>query len=210
MTLLGLALVISRSYYLSDFERHQRIARDAIISPPIDLSKTGIVKFVIKEGQWSYENGIANLFLIFNRPEVSQTEEYWKKDFKLKIKINAYAITENKLTYPRLSLNYFMPNDEPMAKTTKLWAGWDDRGMEYLLGSVQRFPKEDLIIEVNVTTPDELLAKANPRLKIIGDYDPAVIGYIYMFRLLRDSLLFLCFIALFLLTFYSWKYTERQ
>lgn len=67
-----------------------------------------------------------------------------------------------------------------MAGKTKLWAGWPDSRMEYKLGTVMRFPKEDLIIEIAIEDPDDVLAIANPRLKLVGDYDPAASGFVHI------------------------------
>jgi hypothetical protein len=101
-----------------------------------------------------------------------------------------------------------MPSDEPMAGKTKLWAGWPDNLMEYRLGNIIRFPKEDLIVELTIEEPDEILAKANPRLKIIGDYDPAAFGYVYIFRLVQYIFLLLCLCAAFYLSTLSWRYVK--
>jgi hypothetical protein len=196
--------------WLSNLERHVTISKNPYFSKPIDLNKAGVIKFVINANDWSYNDGIADLFMVFERSDVSKGDDYWDRDFKLKVKINAYATDENKMTFPRLVKNYFMPTDEPMSSTTKLWAGWSDARLEYRLGRVLRFPMEDSIIEVSVLVPDAVLAKANPRLKIVGDYDSAVLGHIYTLRLIRGFALILCLASLAVLVFFSWQSVSKK
>lgn len=208
LLIVATCLLLSRNMWLSNFEHHVKTAKNPYFSKPIDLNRAGVIKFLIKSGDWSYNDGIADVLLVCERPNSAKGDDYWDRDFKLKVKINAYAETENKKTFPRLITNYFMPNDEPMATTTKLWAGWPDERLEYRLGHVLRFPMEDTVIDITVLVPDEVLAKTKPRLKIVGDYDSAVLGYIYTLRLLRDVVLFLCFVSLAVLVFFSWKFCK--
>jgi hypothetical protein len=69
---------------------------------------------------------------------------------------------------------------------------------------------EDSIIEVSVLVPDAVLAKANPRLKIVGDYDSAVLGHIYTLRLIRGFALILCLASLAVLVFFSWQSVSKK
>jgi hypothetical protein len=203
--LIGAYLLMNRFPLLQKLEYHQAIANNQYFSKTLDLSKVNVTKFEIKRGDWSYDHGLANIVLAFNRPDVSKDDNYWNKDFKLKVKVNAYAIDENKISFPRLMKNYFMPSDEPMSEKTKLWAGWPDDTMEYKLGSIMRFPNEDLIIELSIETPDAILSKANPRIKIVGDYDSAATGYVNILKLVQYIFLTLCFGSLIILFFLSWK-----
>lgn len=68
-----------------------------------------------------------------------------------------------------------------------------------------RFPNEDLIIELSIETPDAILSKANPRLKIVGDYDPAATGYVNTLKLIQYIFLTLYFCSLISLVYLSWK-----
>lgn len=202
-------LLMNRLPLLQKLAHHQEIAKNPYFSKTLDLSKKSVIRLEIKSGEWNYNNGLANVVLAFERTAVSKDDNYFDKDFKLKLKINAYAITEKKLSYPRLIKNYFMPSDEPMSGKTKLWAGWPDDVMEYRLGNIIRFPNEDLIIELTIEKPDEILAKANPRLKIVGDYDSAAIGYVKILKLIQYIFLILCFGSLIFLVSLSWKQTIK-
>lgn len=207
--LIVVYLLTNRFPLLQKLAHHQKIANTNYFSKTLDLSKASVIKVEIKRGDWNYDYGLANIVLAFNRTDITKDDNYYNKDFKLKLKINAYAITENKLSYPRLIKNYFMPSDEPMSGKTKLWAGWPDDIMEYRLGNIIRFPNEDLIIELKIEVPDEILAKANPRLKIVGDYDSAAIGYVNILKLIQYIFLTLCFGSLIFLVSLSWKQTIK-
>lgn len=109
---------MNRFPLLQKLEHHQEIANNQYFSNTLDFSKTNVIKLEIKRGDWSYDYGLANIFLAFNRSDVSKDDNYWNKDFKLKVKVNAYAIDQNKLSFQRLIKNYFMPSDEPMSEKT--------------------------------------------------------------------------------------------
>nr|WP_319393637.1 hypothetical protein [uncultured Desulfobacter sp.] len=205
--LIGLAtvcligyIVLSRTFWFSELEKHADIAKNFYYSPIIDLSKTGTFTWHVNRQSWKYNGHFARIFLICERSSGMPGENFWSKGYSLKLKIDAYAETENHIRSPRLVINYFFPTDEPMAATNKLWAGWPDERMEYLLGEVTCFQKEELYIHLNIKNPDSFLSKANPRLKIVGDYDPAVMGHIVMARTLRSSFVIICLIALAFLT----------
>ena len=137
-------------------------------------------------------------------------EDYWSNDYSLKLKIDAYAKTKNGVHAPRLVINYFYPTNEPMADTNKLWAGWPDERMEYLLGKSICFPKEELYIQLNIEETDSFLSKAKPRLKIVGDYDPAVLGHITMARTVRNSFVIISLIALIYLTIQAIRLDRKK
>lgn len=193
-------MLIGRNSILTDFEKNVKISNDSLYSPKVDLDHPHTFSWKIKNNDWDYNNGVAKLFLVLNRPESDGDDEYWRKTFPLKVKINAYADTENNIKAARLIKNYFSPSDEPMAKEAKLWSGWSDEKLEYSLGSVMRFPMEDLTVELTVQVPDPILNKANPRLKIVGDYDPAVLGFVPFAKLLRDIALIICLVGLLFIT----------
>lgn len=202
--LLGYVL-ISREKWFSDLERHVTISRNPYYSQEIDLRRTNVFAWEINRNVWGYVEGPANILLAFEQTENMRGKDYWNKDFDLKVKIDAYAITENNIKAQRLIQNYFFPTDEPMSKETKIWAGWGDRDMEYLVGQVMRFPKEDLYIKLTILSPDPVLANANPRLKIVGDYDSAVIGHLMMLKLGRDIGILVCLLSLGVPAVQAWR-----
>lgn len=197
-------MLAGRNYMFSDFEKAVKISKNSRYSSKIDLGYLHAFSWKIKNDDWDYQDGTAKIFLVFNRSKNEGNDEYWKKTFPLKVKVDAYAETENNVKANRLIKNYFFPSDEPMAKEAKLWSGWSDEKLEYPLGSVMRFPKEDLTIELTVQEPDTILNKANPRLKIVGDYDPAILGFAPFAKLLRDISLIACLLGLFFITRRAW------
>jgi hypothetical protein len=167
------------------YERAWEISRNPYYSKTIDLKKKNVFRWHIDNDDWLYNDGSATLFLVFDRTQNVPGGDLWDREFALKVKVAAYSVTRNNIKDGRLVLNYFSPTDEPMAKSTKLWAGWDDKYMEYFLGNVLRYPKEDIWIELTVLEPDKLLNEYNPHLKIVGDYDPAVLGFVPLIRLIK-------------------------
>jgi hypothetical protein len=198
--IIAIYMLAGRNYIFSDFEKDVKISKNSLYSSTIALDHLHTFSWKIKNHDWDYQNGIAEISLVFNRSQSEGGDEYWEKTFPLKVKVDAYAETENNVKATRLIKNYFFPSDEPMAKEAKLWSGWSDEKLEYPLGSVMRFPKEDLIIELTVQVPDPILNKANPRLKIVGDYDPAILGFAPFAKVLRDISLIACLLALFFIT----------
>lgn len=198
--IIAIYMLIGWNYILRDFEKDVKTSKNALYSQNIDLDHVHTFSWKIKNDDWGYRNGIAKIFLVFNRSQNEGNDEYWKKTFPLKVKVDAYAETENNVKATRLIKNYFFPSDEPIAKEAKLWAGWSDEKLEYPLGCVMRFPKEDLTVELTVQASAPLLNKANPRLKIVGDYDPAILGFAPFARLLRDISLLACLLGLIFIT----------
>ncbi len=191
---------MSRTFWFSELEKHADIAKVTHYSSIIDLSMVGTFTWHVNREFLNYPGHIARISLTCeNSPEMTG-EDFWSRDYFLKLKIDAYAKTENSIQAPRLVLNYFFPTNEPMAATNKLWAGWPNERMEYLLGEVIYFPKEELYIHLNIEVPDSFLSKARPRLKIVGEYDPAALGHIGIARILRNSFVILGLIALLFLT----------
>jgi len=210
--ILVACLLLSRVLWLAPFEKHAEIADNPhYYDAPIDLNKTSVIEFIVNHTDWKYD-GLAGIYLTFDRPDALKSDKYYDRDFDLKVKINAYAKPKyGEGTFPRLIVSEFAPSDEPMSSTTRLWAGWPSTHMKYLLGYVMRFPlsREDLIIEVSVLVPDPVLAECNPRLAIVGNHSPDI-GYIYLSRLLRDFPLLLCLIALVFLGVSTWKGIKHQ
>lgn len=189
-------LIWGRYNIYSDFEEQVTYAKNVYHSDVIDLEKKHSI--TLEEGAF-FDKFDTDKFIVLL--ECSKTDEmkgegYWRNDYSLKMKIDAFAKTENNITSNRLVRNYFYPTDEPMQKNGKLWEGWPDDHMEYPLGEVIVFPKEKTFINIDVLVPDSFLNKANPRIKIVAKYDASLIGpYVYL-KLLRDGGLLLSLICL--------------
>lgn len=206
-TIISSTLFWSGSFLFSGLDRHYKIMKNAFQSATIDLGQKHVFKWKIAETDWPSNYGFFNLFLEFKRTPEIEEKDLWEKNFDLKVRIAAYAITRNNIRTPRLIENFFFPTDEPIRNKSNLWAGWSDEKMELLIGKIMRFPKEELFIELTIQQPDEVLKKAAPMLKLIGDYDPAAIGYIPIFRLLRAIVIFVCILGLLFITFHALKKT---
>jgi len=209
ITLLSYVLLSSKMW-LMGFDKHLEIRDNPYYSQNVDLSKEHVFTWKIESNVCNYNKGIAKVLLVFERTPEMTGNNYWNKDFALKVKINAYAVTENNINAPRLIQNFFYPTDEPMSNETKLWSGWSDQRMEYLLGLVTRFPKEDLYIDLTILSPDFVLAKANPRLKIVGNYDDAAIGHLFTIWLICDIAIILCLFSLGFLAIQAWRFNVSK
>lgn len=194
-------ILVARSQMLQNLEKHVTISKNPYYSETIDLGRKHTFSWKISRADWHSTEKVAKIYLIFEKTPEMTGKDYRLKLFDLKVKIDTYAITENNVKAPRYIKNYFFPSDEPMEKDSQLWAGSSDQKKEYLLGYVvMGLPYEDLYVDLTIKTPDAFLAKANPRLKIVGDYDPAVLGHIGILYLIRDAGIIICLLALFFLT----------
>src|SRR5712692_1466853 len=125
----------------------------------------------------------------------------------MRVKTDAYAITYEPAAggkviegfqAPRLIRNWYFKTDDPLSPDAAIWQSWGD-SVELGLCGLNRYPFEDTYIVVEITRPDPVLAKANPRLQIFGEHDYAVYEHLPMLRILRDSILVfltLCVIGL--------------
>ena len=202
-------IVVSRKLWFPELNSHLENSKHFKYSHTIDLESTDTITWKIGETDWDFNEGMAMVFLTFEKTPDMPGKDFHDKKFALKVKIDAHAVTENNVIADRLVQNYFLPTDEPMAQDDDLWAGWSDQRMEYFLGKVSRFPKETLYIELAVLTPDAILSKVNPRLKINGGYDSAAIGPVIFLNRLRDVGIFICLIALGFLAIAAWKCEKK-
>ncbi len=212
--LLGGLLLLGRQVTLTDLQRHVDIANDAIFSDYLDLSKTGVFHWRIKQYQWRYAEGLARLSLIFDRNPSPGEEPFYKKEFSLKMSVSAKALAtmgpwqnSKGLVAERLVLTAFHPTNQPMENKSNLWSGWHNEHMEYSLGTIARFPYEHLDISVTILSPDSILAAANPRLKIVGQYDGSVPGHLPLLLLIRDALIVAGLLGLAWIAILAWKRT---
>lgn len=204
LLLLGY-LFLTKSLWFSDLERQAKIGRDRL-NKPIDLAHAGTVLWKINGDDWKY-TGEFRVALVLDRLGDIPPEAYQKESMALKIKVDAYAITYKPTVFktriegfraPRLIRNWYYTTDEPLSKDARIWESWGE-SVELGLGGVQRYPWEDTYIAIEIVQPDLVLAKANPRLEIVGEHDGAIYHHLPMLRIVRDFVLLflaLCVIGL--------------
>jgi hypothetical protein len=195
--LLVLYLFVSRSLWFPDLERQVKTGRDRL-SKDIDLSHAQIITWKIKGDDWRY-TGECRVALILDRISDVPSKAYQKESMALKIKMDAYAVTCEPtskgttiegIRAPRLIRNWYFLTDSPLSPDARIWESWGEK-VELGLCGVQRYPWEDTFIVLEIVRPDPVLAKANPKLEVGGDYDYAVFEHITPLRIFRDSVLLL-------------------
>lgn len=189
-------LIWGRYNIFSDLEEQVTYAKNVYYSNVIDLDIKN--SFNIDPGKYFDEFNTDKFIVLLEceRTDVMNGEGFWKNKYSLKMRITAFAKTDNDIISNRLVQNFFYPTDEPMRDNDMLWNGWPDDKMEYPLGEVFVFPNEKIFMRIDVLVPDLFLNKANPRIKIVAKYDESLIGpYLYL-KLFRDCGLLLSLICL--------------
>ena len=67
------------------------------------------------------------------------------------------------------------------------------------------YPAEAVFTVVTVTTADPLLDRGNPRLKLVGEHDYAVLGHLPELRALRDGGMAVSLLLLIGLVTLAWR-----
>jgi len=203
-------LIMGRSQWFSEIMAQAEIGRHPLYSETMDLSKTGKFKWKVARDSWvynEYRNGEAELSLVFDRNPEIPSEQYDKKTFPLELKVTAYAVTKDGVRINRLVENWYYKTDEPFSPESKMGSSWGRNKISYIIASVLFYSFEETFLEIDVLTPDPVLAKASPRLKLIGEHDYAIYGHLPMFYLIRDGGLALCLILLAVL---AWKLLKKE
>ncbi len=196
LLLITCYLFWGRFSIFSEFEDDLYVAENPVYSKVLDLSKPGIIDIEVDNLYNKFQKNQIQLLLTCQKTSQMKDSEYWDKNYSLKLKLRAHAIIDNEIEIDRLVRNSFHFTDEPMAQNSKLWAGWPDDRMEYYLGSMVVYPKEQQLIQLDVVKPDYVLNSAEPRLKIVAKYDPAITGHLPLLKLFRDVLLAICLCGL--------------
>jgi hypothetical protein len=178
-----------------DLERQIKTGRDRL-TKDIDLNHSQTITWKIKGDDWKY-TGECRVALILDRISDVPSKAYQKESMALKVKIDAYAITYEPTTKgttiegiraPRLIRNWYFRTDSPLSPDARIGESWGEK-VELGLCGVQWYPWEDTYIVLEIVQPDPVLAKTNPKLGVVGDYDYAVFEHITALRIFRGSVL---------------------
>lgn len=210
---LLLYLFASRSLWFPDLERQVRVGRDRL-SKPIDISHPQTITWKIPGEDWKY-TGECRVALVLDRAGNVPAEAYRKEAMVLKVKMDANAGTYKPtgkgtriegFRAPRLIRNSYFTTDTPLSPDARIWESWGQT-VEMGLCGFQRYPWEDSYITLDVIQADPILAKANPRLEITGDYDYAVYEHIGVLRVMRDVILLILTVCVVGITYVAVKRT---
>jgi hypothetical protein len=210
LLLLGY-LFLSRSAWFSELKRQAKVGRDQR-STPIDIARTDTVTWKINGEDWKY-TGECKVALVLDRLSDAPPEAYRKNSMALKLKVDAYAVTYQPtgpgtriegFQAPRLIRNSYYTTNMPLSTDAHIWESWGE-SIELGLCGLQRYPFEDTYIAVEILQPDPVLAKANPRLMIVGEHDYAIYGHLPTAQTLRDVVLLVLAVCVIGLTYAAFK-----
>lgn len=187
-------LFLSRGLWLAELEKQGTVGREKL-TKSIDLTRAETVTWKITGDEWKY-TGECQVALVLDRPDDIPHESYRKESRALKLRVDAYAVTSRPATgrnaegfrAPRLIRNWYYTTDEPFSPEARLWEGWG-KSVELGLCGATRYPWEDTYVVIEILQPDPILAKANPRLQIVGEHDYAVYEHLPRLQLYRDLVL---------------------
>lgn len=206
------ALLAGRPFLFTHLTVHAERARGGIVSEPLDLSRPGTFTWTIKQYDWHYNNGLAQLDLELERQGEPGEEPFSGRSFDLELEVVATATTtmgpypeSAGLVADRLVRSAFFPSNRPIKSGDKVWAGWHNDRVEYHLASIVRVPYEDLEIEVQVVAGDEIIAASNPRLRLRADHDSAVPGHLGGILLVADVVMISALFCLAVLAVRVWR-----
>lgn len=205
IALLG-CLLTSRRLWLADLENHIQIGNDRL-TRQIDIGQPQTITWKIAGDDWDY-TGEVHIGLVLDEVNGLPRDAYSKDSMKLKLKVNAYAITYEPAANgrridgfraDRLIRNWYFKTDRPLSPGARLWESGNGERHEFGLCGLQRYPWEDTYVVVEVEEADPNLQQARPRLEVTGKYDYAVYEHIATLRTIRDfvlTLLGLCVVGL--------------
>ncbi len=210
-------LLVSRSLWFPELEKQIRTSHHRL-TKSVDLAQPGLVTWKIPGDDWSYE-GECRVSLVVDKISSIPWESYQKGSMALQVKMDAYAVTceptasgKNVEGFHtnRLIRNWYFTTDVPLSADARIWESGNSSGTEFGLCGVRRYPWEDTYVLFDILRPDNVLAKANPRLQIVGDYDYAVEGHILSLRIFRDSVLFLLIVCVSALVYMALKHNSSR
>ena len=173
-------LLASKMDWFTELARSS-VARNPIFSETINLKKRDTLVWEVKTNRIITGNGQAHLSLVLN--ELLLTEiPYDRTQIELKAKVSAYGNKPGGEPQNRLIINKDYVTDEPFKKDSGFWTNYGVGRLEFGLAAIDVRASEVLRIELCITIPDPNLGSGNPRLKIVGYYDPAARPWEFLFQ----------------------------
>ncbi|MCF7817960.1 MAG: hypothetical protein K9M54_08765 [Kiritimatiellales bacterium] len=191
--LLGYLLFSRGMWFPSLEEEEVRIGSDRL-TKNIDISSPTTITWEIGRNDWSYVGEVHVGLVVDKLPEIPR-EAYSKETMDLVVKVDAYATIpvpfrgKKGLRPDRLINNWYFTTNTPLSPDSGLWESGGSTTREYGLCGVERYSQENTCIVVTIENADPVLAKANPRLEVVGEHDYAVSGHLQGMRIFRDTVL---------------------
>ena len=165
-------------------------------SDVIDLNKEGVYTWEIKRDDWLINNEKATIELVLDRTEGVPAERYRKENMELRMNIRAYTLDEDDKKISRTNFDWYWKSD-PLNPESKMCSSGGSETINHCLASINNFSDEDLYVDIDIIKNDNILSGTNPKLKLEGDHDYAIIGWPineYKYFVIVATLLFIIFI----------------
>jgi hypothetical protein len=199
-------LLVARGRLLAPLE-HEAALGKAALRTPVDLGSARVVTWDVPKDGWQYEEGEAKLSLLVRRGEGTTCDVKGKSP--LKVGVAAVGTLESGQQYDRLIRNWYYTTTEPFSPEARLWVASGPEEAEYGLGGVMIYPFEKLRVSLNVEVPDPGLGACSPRLQLVPSVDYAIAEHLPLLRVVRDTVLGLCILAVIGLAWYAFVSRKR-
>jgi hypothetical protein len=195
-------LSASKMDWFIELARSSR-GRNPLFSQPVNL--TQLNKFVWTVPKGKLPPGQAQLSLVVNLFLLREIPSD-RSQVQVRATVSAFANRPDGKRENRWIKNDYYKTDKPFSEEGRgLWESYGQGRYEFGLGAVDVRKDEGLTIEFSITTPDPGLASGNPRLKLVGDHDPAGIPWEFLVQdILVDWGFYISLILLFLLVLVAW------
>jgi len=181
------------------FEYDVEIANNRIFSEVIPLDSSGTFKWVVPKHYWGDFGCIGYLSLVTTTPTKGPSSQYWKDKLSIDFKISAKTLISQNRIVNRLVESKYFSTDRPFDKEARIWESHSDTYSEYGLAGIWLLPGENLEIDIEILTPNLLLAEASPKLMLVREHDYAIFGHLGnldLYRNLRDIGFIFCILLL--------------
>lgn len=200
--LIGIYLVYLRGHVLADIEEQVALSKRPIISPVLDLSKSGTFQMNLPMNHWgSFAGNVECTLVIASRPG-----SYSYTASPLTLRLHAYAVMRNGTTYDRTVLNFRFSGDVVLPDRQMTRAVVSDEGVRVLLGEVTIYPGEATTVVLEVVEPQPALATYRPTLELsVPTLQKGLWGPYLLTKAVRDSGAAISLLVLVAINFLLWR-----
>ncbi len=196
-----LYIVVAKAGIFHEARQQLQIARNKHESGPIEISTPNVFIWRITQEDWGYE-GEARLSIVFQRSPSIPFEKYQREQYSLRIKVSARGMPTLSTSYERQIHDWYYNTNDPLSAESKMWAVWSAAEVEYGIAEIFRRSRETLVIEVSVTSPDTVLARAGSKLRIVGEHYASQLPWAAFFSLCDKAGLAICISVLILMNLF--------
>jgi hypothetical protein len=187
------------------------LGRNPLYSDRLDLSKPQTISWTVPKDGWIFRNGMAMLGLAINVHELREMPKD-RRQVDLRMKVSAFGVRRDGSREDRLIKDWYFVTDEPFSKAGDgLWESWGYGQVEFGLAEVEIKDDEQTVIQIDLTTPDPVLNKGIPRLRLVGYHDYAGLPLqSLLVKSLRDGGFIVSLGFLTILFLLAWGFGKRR